>query len=200
MTRALSLTLGFLATTAVVAPPADAFRTVGFGPKVTAPTVRYYTNVPGHLAEVRSAAAAWNRSGAKLRWMPSAPSRALVRITIDRRLGDGVAGLTVSRGRRASIFLNPVTIDDVADGPNELRYLYTLTAAHEMGHAIGLLHDARRCALMNPSNIRSRCAEPSDPRSFFRCRILEPDDIAGAVALRGGTARAPSGPTFCARD
>jgi hypothetical protein len=179
------------------APVAQAFRFDPRGPRVTATTVPYHTNLVSHLSEVRAAANAWNRSGARLRFVPSSRARALVTIGVNFNLGRGVAGLTISHGRTATVFINPNTIEDVADGANELRFLYTFTIAHELGHTIGLLHETRTCALMNPSNDRPRCAEPSDPDRFFRCRLLEPDDIAGAVALRGGRANAPLKPTFC---
>jgi hypothetical protein len=201
MSRKLSIVLGALALACLGwAPAAHAWRFDRFGPRVTAPTIPYSASLPGHLAQVRAAANAWNRSGAKLKWSPSSRANALVRISVNNNLGRGVAGLTISRGHRATIYVNPSTVEDVADTRNELRYLYTATVAHEMGHAIGLLHDSRFCALMNPSNQRPHCAEASDRSTYFRCRILEPDDIAGAVAIRGGHANAPLKPTFCPYD
>jgi len=70
--------------------------------------------------------------------------------------------------------------------------------AHELGHVLGLGHETRGCSLMNP------VATPEGPALCpqakpwqWRCRMLTSDDVTGAVALYGGTARPPSGARDC---
>jgi len=68
-------------------------------------------------------------------------------------------------------------------------------ATHELGHILGLHHDNRRCATMN-SLAGLRCTRVP----FFyawRCRLLQADDVRGAVKRYGGTVK-PIGPVeFC---
>jgi hypothetical protein len=70
--------------------------------------------------------------------------------------------------------------------------------AHELGHVLGLLHEDRVCAVMNASgNLHG--GDECSPRLLWewRCRLLEPDDIAGAVAAYGGHPRPPKQPERC---
>jgi hypothetical protein len=73
----------------------------------------------------------------------------------------------------------------------------TITAVHEFGHVLGLGHELHRCAVMYPDSGRATCAQPAEPWEY-RCRTLEPDDVAGAVRLYGGRVRPSTGPAFCA--
>jgi hypothetical protein len=69
---------------------------------------------------------------------------------------------------------------------------------HELGHVLGLLHEDRACATMNATGNVSggvEC-EPSPPWEW-RCRLLEPDDIAGIVAAYGGRVRLATSPVLC---
>jgi hypothetical protein len=64
--------------------------------------------------------------------------------------------------------------------------LRALTVAHELGHVLGLGHERRRCALMNPVHGRgggTRCTQsPAAVRRRYR-RLLERDDMRGARRL-----------------
>ena len=60
--------------------------------------------------------------------------------------------------------------------------MITLVIAHELGHIMGLNHETRRCATMNPS-VAERCGKTPP------CTILQADDVRGAIARYGGRAR-----------
>ena len=68
------------------------------------------------------------------------------------------------------------------------RWALTLVTAHELGHALGLDHETRRCALMNPTlaNLSPQGCQPLLPPWQWRCRVLERDDVRGAVRIYGG--------------
>jgi hypothetical protein len=70
-----------------------------------------------------------------------------------------------------------------------------ITVAHELGHVPGLNHEWHHCATMNAS-AGEFCERPP----FYRqlCRVLEPDDVKGAVARYGGVVRPVRGQQFCA--
>ena len=71
-----------------------------------------------------------------------------------------------------------------------------MVVAHELGHVLGLGHEPRRCALMNTRLVTlspERCIPPLEPWRW-RCRILERDDVRGAVRLYGGRVRSRGRP------
>jgi hypothetical protein len=61
--------------------------------------------------------------------------------------------------------------------------------AHELGHVLGLIHEDRRCALMN-TGFWSRCLPAPT------CSILQRDDVRGAIRRYGGRPR-PLRPELC---
>jgi hypothetical protein len=74
------------------------------------------------------------------------------------------------------------------------RTTMALVVAHELGHVLGLDHVVRRCAAM--SYERDQVC-PSPPRPWqARCRLLEIDDLRGALRRYGGRLR-PLAPAFC---
>jgi hypothetical protein len=73
-----------------------------------------------------------------------------------------------------------------------------LVAVHELGHVLGLAHEERRCATMNSSSVNlspRRCTPNRDWE--WRCRLLERDDVRGAVRRYGGKVRRPRTPPMC---
>ena len=157
------------------APSAHAYR-LGGQSWHGRPAVISYWNGTGYGKEIRKAAAAWNRSGARVRFVRSSRARARVKIVYDR----GVPGPFGFAHGYASIGLqsvNRVTLGRGASGD-----VITLVIAHELGHIMGLNHETRRCATMNPS-VAERCGKTPP------CTILQPDDVRGAIARYGGRAR-----------
>jgi hypothetical protein len=70
----------------------------------------------------------------------------------------------------------------------------TMTAAHELGHVLGLGHEDRRCALMN-SVFVSRC-RPQPLEWEWYCSPPRDDDRRGALRLYGGRFR-KAATSFC---
>ena len=142
--------------------------------------ITYYDSTPAryHWA-VEQAAEAWNTSGVRVRFVKvSSPSRAGVTISADSRLGSGAGYATVGYAPHAFIELYMGTSD---------QWTLAATAAHEMGHILGLEHVYHRCALMTPSTYVS-CNPEWPPHSWqWRCRVLQQDDLNGARVRYGGT-------------
>ena len=69
-----------------------------------------------------------------------------------------------------------------------------IIVAHELGHVLGLRHAHRNCSVMSYRR-ETRCPKPPHPWQA-RCRVLEPDDVRGAIRRYGGRMRPPA-PEFC---
>src|SRR4051794_12525281 len=142
--------------------------------------------------------AAFNASGTRLVLVPAAPGRGQI-TTRTRRHGTGgvacygTAGVTTVRAdagaRRVDV--------RIARGCRPAA-LFRLITAHELGHAVGLAHEERRCALMAPSDRigRRRCGG----HWLSRCRLLQVDDIRGLVRLYGGDVRPRSASRAACHD
>lgn len=187
MTR--SRTLLLVATAAAVLVAAAPARAAGVGglpwPK---PTITYYSGATYPFA-VREAVRIWNRSGVRIRFRRASRRRARVLIgvagsPIPRELRGacgGFAQLGYSPGGQALVRIRRGCADDVGTAR---------VVAHELGHVLGLLHETRRCALMNTSGIGTvgnRCERP--PNGSWGCRALERVDLRPAVRRYGGRGR-----------
>jgi Matrixin len=69
-----------------------------------------------------------------------------------------------------------------------------IVAAHEFGHVLGLRHAKNTCAVMSYQREQA-CPKPAGQWQK-RCRLLEADDVAGAIRRYGGRAQ-PLAAEFC---
>jgi hypothetical protein len=149
--------------------------------------VRYYNAAPSQGWALWQAVAAWNRSGAKVRFV--ATSRRNAQLII--RHGPSVASCakaeaTIGFVPNARVLIYPRR--DRSRGCN--RYRAARSLAHELGHVLGLLHEDGGCAAMNSAGSYSGGVMCPRPQPWeWRCQLLEQDDVRGVVALYGGTVR-----------
>jgi hypothetical protein len=185
--------LGVIAAlVALVLPcaPAEAFRFEGT--RWATPTITYYTETSAYSWSVDAAAYAWNTSGARVRFVKSSRASAKVLLGIRWYKHAGDARMHAVNG---SIVRAEVGIQTGHD-----RYEMALIVAHELGHVLGLDHETGTCATMNPSvgdDHTTRC--PAPPAGMWTCRLLQADDVRGAVSLYGGVVRPWRGSPFCNR-
>lgn len=157
--------------------------------------IPYYNAARANAAAVRRAVRAWNRSGVRARFVAVRRSRARVIIRYFNQPGCVPAGRTgiswdarSGRARRADVAISRPNPRLTACS----HWAITLVTAHELGHVLGLDHETRRCALMNPAAVNLQgqlCSATPLPEWRWRCRILEPDDVRGAVRIYGGRAK-----------
>jgi hypothetical protein len=169
---------------------ADAFRFEG-GRWATR-TIPYYTETPAYAWSVDTAAYAWNTSGANVQLVKTSRTNAKVLLGIRwyRLAGDATVHRVGGQLVRAEI--------GIQTGHD--RHEMALIVAHELGHVLGLDHETGVCATMNPTvgaDHTTRC--PAPPRGTWTCRLLQPDDVRGAVSLYGGSVRPWRGSPFCNR-
>lgn len=187
--RLVFLVTAVLATVLGVAR-ADAYRLEGDKWRIR--TIPYFVETPAYARSVDTAAYAWNTSGARIQFVksPRGAAKVLVGIRWYKQAGDA---LVHSRG--GTIVSAQVGIQTGHD-----RYEMALIVAHELGHVLGLDHETGVCATMNPSvgnDHTTFC--PAPPAGMWTCRLLQPDDVRGAVKLYGGAVRPWRGPSFCSR-
>jgi Matrixin len=187
--RRLLLLLPLAAALAAV-PSADAYHLLG-GRWATR-TITYYTEVPFYSWSVDTAAYAWNTSGANVRFVKASRQRAKVLIGIRWYRHAGDANVSQIDDRIVSARVGIQSGHD--------RYEMALIMAHELGHVLGLGHETRVCAVMNPTvgdDHTTLCTAP--PTGMWTCRLLQPDDVRGAIALYGGRIRPWRGSPYCSR-
>lgn len=184
------------------------------------------SKAPKYAEAIKQAVNAWNTSGVNVRFRATSRGRARVSIfqtksgpnvaggyatlgwespsTVTNRSIGGVpvegypvpCGLRIrGKGRvvcRRGPFVQLYGFDDRKD-PSTANAM-AMTVAHELGHILGLNHVRSKCALMNPHG-NQECKPILQPWRL-RCRLLEADDVRGAIRRYGGRMR-PLAPEFC---
>jgi hypothetical protein len=157
--------------------------------------VPYYNGASGQAWAVSRAVRAWNRRGARIRFVAVPRAQAKVLIEADRRdiyCSEGHA--TVGFVPNAHVVVFPAR--GITKACN--RFWAAQLMAHELGHVLGLGHEDRYCATMNSrgSHRGGFMCEPRLPWEW-RCRLLERDDVAGVAAVYGGRPRPAASPATC---
>jgi hypothetical protein len=158
-------------------------------------TIRYYNAAADQAWAVYQAADAWNSSGAHVRFVATTREQAQLVIR------SYPSGTCVAHAEATLGFVSGATIlVSRADTRHPMCNPYTTAGAlaHELGHVLGLGHEEGECAAMNPSGSyrgSDRC--PKSAPWEWRCRLLERDDVEGAVALYGGVVRKVRSPASC---
>jgi hypothetical protein len=157
--------------------------------------IRYYNAATDQAWAVRRAVDAWNASGAAVRFVPVPAAQAQLRIEHFPRVPCTInAEATVGYARNPRVYI----FQRNERSPYCNSYMAAEAITHELGHVLGLEHEEHGCALMNPTGMLqgpSLCAKAKPWQ--WRCRLLTADDVAGAVALYGGSPRPQVGPRDC---
>lgn len=163
------------------APPAAAYRIDRR--VVPQPVIKYYVGLPDWRKPLDRVVRALNRAHVGVRLQKAQiPEQASIQIgRLEHRCGfPGVNGATQTiRGGYAAIYL-----------PRGCRpTIGSIIAAHELGHALGLKHENRRCALLNssasgPNGIPTHC---QGRRYDWLHHPFRSDDLAGLRRLYRNT-------------
>jgi len=165
-----------------MAAPASAYKLGGARWPGATPRIRFYDATPAsYRYSVDQAVLAWNTSGVRVRFVKvRSRRRAAVVIRKGPAIGPGSGVASVGAQPGAFVELNKGGLD---------RWEYVGVVAHELGHVVGLEHEARGCVAMSPA-VYENC-RPSFPRNLWqwRCRVLQRDDLNGARRRYGGRIR-----------
>ena len=146
--------------------------------------VTYYNAVASEDWAVKMAVQAWNTSGADVRFVPASAGAAEVHIQLGP-VPTGACGFG-TYGDQGGAHVNLAKAGVCGFGAIGVEIV-----AHELGHILGLGHEFHKCALMNVTGgVLGLCHHlPPIGFSQYLCDPLQPDDIAGAIALYGGKPR-----------
>ncbi len=151
--------------------------------------ITYYNAARKSRWSVLQGVKAWNESGAKVKFVAAGRSRARLVIRYHRArscLPYAYAQPLYGSSRRV-VRAEVVIPRPNARNPFCSQWGQALVVAHELGHVLGLGHETRRCATMNPATTGLTPGECRlQPEWRWHCRLLEADDVRGAVKLYGG--------------
>lgn len=184
MSRPILATVGLVFLAGVLVWPSLSSAYVIGGTRWPGATIRIH-DASGYGWSIYQAVRAWNTSGSRIRFIYVPRAQAQVLIARSRlRAAAGRADMGYIPGHRSRVWL--------AAGLD--RFTMAQVAAHELGHVLGLDHEDRLCATMN-SGWYARCGTLFDGQ--WRCRLLELDDVRGAIRLYGGRPRPLRTPPVC---
>ena len=180
-----------VAVVLLAAGPADAY-SLG-GKKWRSKTITYSAKAPQYNEAIAAATAAWNASGVRVRFRPVKRGRRPdVRIVVGKQASGPSGDAHLGYYRRSRVRLN--AFYPAGKDPAFIAQSMRIVVAHELGHVLGLKHTFRPCSIMNYGR-DEKCPKPPAPWQQ-RCRLLEPDDVRGALKRYGGRAKAYA-PEFC---
>ena len=178
--RTAAVSIAVALTFGGAAAEADAYRFAG--QPWPGPSIAVYTSAPKYKSAVRRAVRVWNRKKIGIRFVRVGSRRranVLVRYYPQRgRFCGGSSDVGYLYGALSTVY--------VARGcPSKTAR--ELTAAHELGHVLGLGHENRRCTLMNTVARGFTRTVPGKCRRsrwrYWRRVLVGPDDARGARAL-----------------
>lgn len=217
--------IAFLALLVFAAPSAHAYKLSG-DKWPTRTITYNASKAPKFKEAIKRAVRAWNTSGVRVRFRATSRARARLRIFESRGYGSlgGYASLgwespstitirtlggvpleggpipcgTRVQGRGRVICQRGPSVL-LHDAPKDRTNPFwaksmEVVVAHELGHVLGLNHVRSKCALMHP-NANQGCKAILEPWRL-RCRLIESDDLRGAIRRYGGRMR-PLAPEFC---
>jgi hypothetical protein len=175
--------LAALVLLGALAPAAGAYRLAG--PRWPNKTIAVANQAPLYGPAVRRAVKAWNRARVGVRFAIVPRQRARVVFRYARGNGSGHLGCEGIAGGTGAGYPSPfvgLAVEVIRSCRSPA--LRLLTAAHELGHVLGLGHDDRGCALMNSTgNLRTLLPAQCLPGTAGARRLIRPDDVRGARAL-----------------